>query len=409
MAKLLSELTNELGPIFRAAKRQRARTVVIILEVALTLAIAVNCINLILDMRRTMARPSGIDEENLLAVGVQPFAEEFRTEEAAEAAKKEDLLLLQNMPGVRSASGISQIPLSGSGSSTGRIPMGKQQDGIPTPYFEVTPEIGATLGYELIAGRELTPEDALAESGQQNVLVTDALAKLFYPDGDALGKQITTRTGTATNTIVGIIGHMANSWPESDWWQRVMLIPGQPGQRESYNFMIRVKPTRLEEVSARIEKDLLARHPGRLVSVMSMEERRADTFRESDAVIAMLKVVIVLLAAVTALGIAGLTSFSVTQRTQQIGTRRALGATRADILRLFLVENWVITSLGLVIGIAGCFALNYLLLQWADAPRLGLTLIPLGMLALWLTGLVSAFAPAWRATAISPVVATRSV
>jgi len=117
----------------------------------------------------------------------------------------------------------------------------------------------------------------------------------------------------------------------------------------------------------------------------------------------------VLLFGVTSLGIVGLTSFSVTQRYRQIGTRRALGATRAAILRYFLVENWVITGLGLAIGLALSFALNQVLVSIADAPRLEWGLLASSLFLFWLVGLMAALLPAMRGMKISPVIATRTV
>ena len=117
----------------------------------------------------------------------------------------------------------------------------------------------------------------------------------------------------------------------------------------------------------------------------------------------------VLLIVVTSLGIIGLTSFSVTQRTREIGTRRALGATRMNILRYFLVENWVITGTGLTVGILTTYALNFTLAHFADVSKISFPLVVEGMIGMWVIGLVAALVPAMRGSAVSPVVATRSV
>ena len=98
-----------------------------------------------------------------------------------------------------------------------------------------------------------------------------------------------------------------------------------------------------------------------------------------------------------------------TQRTRQIGTRRALGATKGDIVRYFLVENWMITTIGLAIGAALTFGLNIALVNIADAPKLDWPLLLAGMALLWLTGIAAALVPALRATNVAPEVATRTV
>lgn len=123
----------------------------------------------------------------------------------------------------------------------------------------------------------------------------------------------------------------------------------------------------------------------------------------------MISVVVVLLVLVTSLGIVGLTSFTVAQRTRQIGTRRALGATRGDILRYFLVENWIITGVGLALGVVLALGLNYALVSFANSPKMPIGLLLGGMALLWGTGVLAALAPAWRATQVSPEIATRTV
>ena len=98
-----------------------------------------------------------------------------------------------------------------------------------------------------------------------------------------------------------------------------------------------------------------------------------------------------------------------TQRTREIGTRRALGATRGAILRYFLVENWLVTSAGLTLGLVLTYGLNLALAQLAEVSRIGWTQVATGMLVLWLAGLMAALVPALRGTTVPPVLATRTV
>jgi len=125
--------------------------------------------------------------------------------------------------------------------------------------------------------------------------------------------------------------------------------------------------------------------------------------------IKLMSAVIVALTSVTGLGIVGLAWFSVTQRRKQIGTRRALGATRFDIVRYFMVENGMITSIGLVIGVIGALSLNWFLDTEYGTGRVPLWYLPLGMVALWVLGQLAVLLPARRAAGIPPALATRSV
>ena len=157
-------------------------------------------------------------------------------------------------------------------------------------------------------------------------------------------------------------------------------------------------------------EEYLAQNRSRIVeTVRSYEEQKQRTYGGDIAMITLMSTVIAILTAVTGLGIVGLAWFSVTQRRKQIGTRRALGATRFDIVRYFMVENWIITSIGIAIGIAGALTLNWFLDTEYNTGRVPLWYLPAGMIALWLLGQLAVLLPARRAASIPPALATRSV
>lgn len=119
--------------------------------------------------------------------------------------------------------------------------------------------------------------------------------------------------------------------------------------------------------------------------------------------------VIVALLTVTALGIVGLASFWVAQRRKQIGVRRALGATRRDILHYFQTENFLLATFGIVLGMLMAYGINLFLMTHYELPRLPLLYLPIGAIALWMIGQLAVLSPALRAAKVPPVVATRSV
>jgi putative ABC transport system permease protein len=410
----------EIGPIIRSLLHNKARFWLIALEVALTLAIVANCVNWMLDLRRDYQADTGMDVENVLIVHTQPWAPEFKDEEFIHTTRERDLDRLSAFPGVIAAASIHQIPLSGGGSATGRKPLGAEMDTLPAPYFVVTEGALDALGVELLEGRTFTQGDFEEQirnaeledvevSRHYNVILSKPMADAMYPDGDALGKQIQSDGGERINTIVGVMKEMHNSWP--DWHKRdhVMLIPGRPGSAERMRYAVRVEPESIETVYTELEGLMLGLNPGRIVSVRTLREIKDETYQVNAAVTKMLSGVIGLLIVVTSLGIVGLTSSSVAQRVRQIGTRRALGATKGDIVRYFLVENGVITGFGLLFGIAATYGLNYLLVQVADTPKMDVGLLLAGVLLLWATGVVAALVPALKATSVSPEVATRTV
>jgi putative ABC transport system permease protein len=136
---------------------------------------------------------------------------------------------------------------------------------------------------------------------------------------------------------------------------------------------------------------------------------RAQYFQRDTTMIGLLLASALGLLFVTALGITGLANFWVGQRTRCIGIRRAVGATRGDILRYFQTENFLIVTFGVVLGVLLAIGLNLLLMKHYELPRLPLWYLPVGAAVLWLLGQLAVLAPALRASNVPPVVATRSV
>jgi putative ABC transport system permease protein len=115
-----------------------------------------------------------------------------------------------------------------------------------------------------------------------------------------------------------------------------------------------------------------------------------------------------LLLLITASGIVGMASLWVTQRRKQIGVRRALGARRVDILRYFITENILITSVGVTAGVLLALGLNQLLVSKLEMARLPAGYMLAGAAVFWALGIIAVYGPAWRAASISPAMATRS-
>jgi len=390
-------------------RQNKTRFFLISLEVALTLAIIVNSINMIQDFKAKMERPTGIAESEILIVGSSLFAPEFREEGYRQNSRKADLALLRALPGVKSADSLDMVPLSGSGNSSGFKPLHSKMETLPCNIFTTGVDGIATLGVRLIQGRNFVDSD-INDADSKNVIITKTYADLLFPDGDALGKQIQGREPENPYTIVGIIEQMHGSWPNWRHVNNVMLRPGEPGNFNwGHRYMVRVDASQISSLIPIIEKELLAANNGRNVQVQPLAEIKARTYQVNTAIRKMLAAVIVLLLFVTALGIVGITSFSVTERTHHIGTRRALGARRLDILRYFLTENWAITTIGLLVGLGITYGLNYALVQFLDGVKLDTRLVVMSVVGMWLIGQAATFLPAWKGARISPSTATRNV
>ncbi len=243
-------------------------------------------------------------------------------------------------------------------------------------------------------------------------IVTKALADKIFPKGDALGKTMYVGLVNRPTTIVGIIGEFRSapmSGRGEEFSQMSVIVPAiTPGP--IFTYLIRAKPGRRASLMAQLENDFAGRAPDRFISRMQTMERTATIARSgmrNSTVI--LTTVAGIVALVTMLGIAGLAAFNVAARRKQLGTRRALGATKWHILRYFMMENWLITTLGCVIGCALAIAIGIRMSEMYQLPRLPLFYLAAGVLGTWLLGLVSVLLPARRAASISPAVATRSV
>jgi len=400
-----------VGPIFRAMAHNKTRVVLIVLEIAVTLAIVTNCVNMILEERRQMNRPSGFDDDNLVWFRSRPFAPEFKEPKYVDNSVAADMRTVAAIPGVRSVANTNFLPWAGGGSSTMIKVAGDKGPGNRTQIYYFSGDLFNTLGNHIVQGRAFVPGDY--DYDQQNgtpksIIISRKLADLLFPKGNALSQQLDSGDGNGV-TVVGIVDPFYNpyGWPIHEY---VVFAPSTVG---SYNrgtrFLVRVTPGAMQQVTAEIEKQLLRTNHGRVIEVTTINETKERYFTGGRIVVRAMTGVIALLIFVTALGIIGITSLSVAERTKQIGTRRALGATRGDILRHFLLENWMVTTAGLLLGVAATYGLNFLLVTHVSGVKMDWRFVVVGMALLWINGLVATIPPAMRGASVSPAVATRSV
>lgn len=159
-----------------------------------------------------------------------------------------------------------------------------------------------------------------------------------------------------------------------------------------------------------IEGKLSRNDPTRVLSWVRPHDYSIERSYKADSrMTVLLGYLITMLVSMTALGIVGLASFSVNVRTRQIGTRRALGARRIDILRYFMVENWLLTTGGAIVGTIFSFAFSYWLSNVFQLPKLNALFVGAGVVCMWLIGQIAVLLPARRAASIPPGVATRTV
>ena len=403
----------ELGPIVRSLLRNRGRVLLLVVEIGFTVAIALNCANMIIDQRRVANRPTGIAEEEIAVVRVRPYGSAYEDFEGRLSIMRQDLAALRAMPGVEAVAPITPLPLRGGGSSSQFRPLGAPPTAlVRAPVYRTDGQFIDTLGLELVAGRTFVESDHPTDLGAQiiNVVVTQDLADALFPDGDALGQQISGGGSEEyPDVIVGIVDHMYTPYGGGPMETRILFYPTPPAYRTPFNYLVRAPEESLGAITLEVEDVLLGVDSDRLIETLTMLEVKSWGAFDSRIVASILSVIIALLLFVTGIGLLGMTAFAVTQRTRQVGTRRALGASRWEVLRYFLVENTIITIAGLALGLIGAYALNMVLMQTAGGTALPVTLVLAGVLVLWGLGLAATIAPAVRAARTPPALATRSV
>jgi putative ABC transport system permease protein len=416
-------MTTNVGPILRAMKHNRTRVVLIVLEIAMTLAIVTNCVNVILAERVQMAQPSGFDDDNIIFMRSRPFSPEFQKEGAIDNAIDADVRAIAAVPGVRAVGNTSFQLWEGGGSSTSVIVTGDQtREPLSTQIYYGTKDVIRSLGAEIIDGRDFRDGDhgvGNQPDPLKVVIITKTMADQLFPEGHAVGKSIVEaaakgRPNGDPMTVIGIMGSFYNPFGRpgdgNTLATKALFIPARVGSYgRGMRYLIRTEPGAMHSVIPQVEKTLTAANAGRVFEFETTPQKKARWFSGSKIVVTTMTCIIVALIAVTALGLLGLTSLAVAERTKQIGTRRALGATRGHILRHFLLENWLLTTAGLVLGVFGAYALNFLLVSHVSDVKMQWQLLAAGMLLLWINGLLSTIPAAMRATLVPPSIATRSV
>ncbi|MGI9203827.1 MAG: ABC transporter permease [Woeseiaceae bacterium] len=400
-----------IRPMLSSLMRNKTGPILVALQIAVTLAIVINSLFIVVQRIETMNRDSGIDVDNVIVTDVRGFGEGFDVMDSI----TNDIDLINAIPGVIAATVSNHAPLSGSGSGTGlRSVPDETVDAVGAGRYQWSEKGLDALGVSLSRGRNFYPEEVNfvlpdTDNGTPpSILVTQQLADELFPGEDALGKPVYW-TSMEMSTIVGIIDYMHGSWVSWDRLGNVVVQPGKPAYINN-RYIARVEPGMRDEIMPIIEQRLGESNLMRVVkNVRSLEEMAANSYRRDRSMAIVLSIVITLLVGLTALVIVGLASFNVTQRTKQIGTRRALGARRIDIVTQFILENWLITTAGAVLGIILTVVVAYWLETSFELPRLDWRYLPVGILSLIALSTLAVIEPARRAASVPPAVATRSV
>jgi putative ABC transport system permease protein len=402
-------------PILSTLRRHRTAATLIVVEIALTCAIVCNAIFLIGDRLDRMERPSGVAESELVRVqltGIGTLAD-------AGAVTAQDLIALRTIPGVTQVASADQVPFGGSSWNGSASTIADD----PSPPINAAMYMGSadlleTLGVQLVAGRDFTPDEYVefdAARAKQakiaSVIITRDTAERLFPGKSPLGQALYV-WDKDPQIVVGVIERLArpNQLQGLEGAGYAVVLPVNVPFNIGGTYLLRTAPARRAEVLAAVDASLRKVDPNRIIlERQTFTEIRKSFFKQDRAMAYLLVGVSLALLIITALGVVGLASFWVQQRTRQIGIRRALGATRSDILRYFQVENFILATIGIVVGMALAYAINLWLMHKYQVGRLPAGFLPIGAALLWLLGQIAVLGPALRASMIPPAIATRSV
>lgn len=410
----------ELRPILSTLRRHKTAAALIVLEIALSTAIICNALFLISNRIERMNRVSGLAESELVRIRIGGIA----VNKDAAAITRNDLQALRAVPGVKNAASTNQVTFGGSSWNSGvSLVKDQHQPNLNATVYLGTPELFDTMGLKLVAGRQFNADEFVeweeldkpnAKVNIPSAIVTQTMADKLWPGESAVGKTFHS-WGEEPIRVVGVVEHLVRpneqGGPTANEYS--MMLPISTPYEVGGSYLVRVTdPSRREEVMRAALKALENNGPTRIIpeeDAKTFEQLRNEYYLQDKSMAWLLVAVCAGLLVVTALGIVGLASFWVQQRTRQIGVRRALGATKAQILRYFQIENFLLATLGIVIGMLLAYAINQLLMGKYELPRLPLFYLPVGAIALWLLGQISVLGPALRASAVPPAIATRSV
>jgi putative ABC transport system permease protein len=394
--------------------RHRMRTALVIGEVALSLVTLIGAALFVRSFLNVQKNMGGVDTSNMLTMRFFMPGERYDSSRAISARVEDVVQRVEALPGVVTATASNQIPLSGGGGWNDIEVEGKQvanrADAASASWTGVTGHWFKTLGVPVLAGRDFTEQEARDSSGV--AIINEAMAKRFWPDGEPLGRRFRLLDDSAVHwfTIIGVTrGFRRNELDNAAPIDPAFFVSYRYLPARNTGLMIRTErePTQL---TTAVRKALRESDPTMPVfSIMSMEELRRFGFwtqRFFGWMFALFGIIALVLASV---GVYGVISYSVSQRTQEIGVRLALGAQPADVIRLVVRNGAVVALSGIVIGLVGAFGvtrvIQSLLIDVSSTDALSFIAVTvfLGAIALF-----ASYVPARRATRVDPLTALRS-
>jgi predicted permease len=391
----------------------RVRSLLVVAEVALSLVLLVGAGLLIRSFMRLQQFDLGFNPDKLLTMRIQLPGTKYREGKQITSFYQQLLQRIENVPGVRSVGAISEIFLTDTPNSTGFTIEGRPApvgaESIEVPFDSVSPGYFRVMGIPLLSGREFDDRDV--DGSTPAVIINQTFANRFFPGEDPIGKRFVYGQQPAPDnpwfTIVGVVGDMRRTGfdrpvrPETFLSEAqatsptLTIVARTEGDPASFAGALR------SEVWA-IDKDQS------VFNIKTMHETLAEMMSQRRFNMLLLGIFAAVALTLAAVGIYGVISYSVTQRTHEIGIRMALGAGNREVLRLVIGQGMVLVLIGVAAGLVAAVGLTRLMssLLYGVSATDPLTF---AALSLTLTGvaLVACFVPARRAMKVDPMIALR--
>ena len=389
-----------------SAMQRRIRHVLVVAELAIALAVLTGAGLLTRSFARAMAVDVGFQPAHALKLDLSLTRASFPTDTAATDFFDRTVRAISAMPGVTSI-GYADAPMLGGYAMTMRMRRPGTSTILPPIAVEqVSADYMKAFGSELVAGRLIDPRDRAG--GERVIVVSESAARLLYPGQSALGKRsFTSQPEAGDATIVGIVRDLQEPGSATP---RLPQVYQPLSQSSSAPYTIAIRYTgNPAPLLADIRRMITGFDPLRLSATVAPMQELLDPYLAPRRFTSILIDVFAALALVlAAVGLYGVMAYQVTQRTQELGIRMALGADRARVLRFVLREGAGLALLGTVCGVALSLGLSRLLasMLFGVTPRdlptfagVSATLIAVALVACYL--------PARRATKVDPMVALR--
>jgi putative ABC transport system permease protein len=408
----LSEPLKESGKsVIGGTRARRMRNIFVVAQVALALVLLVGAGLLMKSLNRLESVEPGFDSHNLLTMRVSLPTRKYDSDPKIINLFTQAVDEIRNIPGVESVGAVNTLPFDGPYSGTRmeiegqpKRPAGQE---LSTGVIVTDANYFQTMHIPLKRGRLYTPQEA--REMRHVVVINETFAREVFPGQDPIGQRVTInmKDDNQPSEIIGIVGDNKHKGLDSEvepmaFWPHAELV------YPSMTLTIRTRgdSTSVAAAARNVIRRLDPEQPiGQVATMDALMAKSVARARFNSTLLAIFSIVALIMAAV---GIYGVMSYSVLQRTHEIGVRMALGAQRADVLRLMLKQGVILAVLGVTVGLAAAFGLtriiSTLLFEVGATDKITFAAVSVGLFAVTL---FASYIPAWRATRVDPLVALR--